>query len=92
MFRGDSPACPTPITGRSTLFRLHVRFVRVVRAVRAVRVGEAKLCGRLYEVVHITGPSGCECPRLCVCPQHVLLIFCAPAFGFLNTFGNTIRA
>ena len=43
-FRGVSPACPTPVTGRSTSFRLRFRFVRAVRAVRA---GEAKLRGRM---------------------------------------------
>ena len=90
MFRGDSPTCPTPIAGRSILFRLHVCFVR---AVRAVRVGEAKLCGRLYEVVHITGPSGCECPRSCVCVSAARLAYllCA-GIWVLNTFGNTVRA
>ena len=43
-FRGVSPACPPPVTGRSASFRLRFRFVRVVRAVRA---GEAKLRGRV---------------------------------------------
>ena len=43
-FGGASPACPTPVTGRSASFRLRFRFVRAVRAVRA---GEAKLRGRM---------------------------------------------
>ena len=36
-FRGVSPACPPPVTGRSASFRLRFRFVRVVRAMRARR-------------------------------------------------------
>ena len=31
---------------------------RAVRAVRAVRAGEAKLCGRMWDVVLIAGPPG----------------------------------
>ena len=31
-FRGASPACPTPVTGRSASFRLRFRFVRAWRA------------------------------------------------------------
>ena len=55
-FRGVSPACPPPVTGRSASFRLRFRFVRVVRAVRA---GEAKLRGRMQTVILIAGPPGC---------------------------------
>ena len=44
-FRGASPACPTPVTGRSASFRLRFRFVRAVRGVRA---GEAKLRGSAW--------------------------------------------
>jgi len=33
---GVSTACPPPVTGRSTSFRLRVRVVRVVRAVRGL--------------------------------------------------------
>ena len=54
-FRGVSPACPPPVTGRSASFRLRFRFVRVVRAVRA---GEAKLRGRLVSDVLNAGPPG----------------------------------
>ena len=54
-FRGVSPACPPPVTGRSASFRLRFRFVRAVRAVR----GEAKPCGRMWDVVLIAGPPGC---------------------------------
>ena len=66
-FRGVSPACPPPVTGRSASFRLRFRFVRVVRAVRA---GEAKLRGRMQTVILIAGPPGCEYPGVpvvCVC-------------------------
>ena len=42
-----------PVTGRSASFRLRFRFVRAVRA------GEAKLCGRMWDVVLIAGPPGC---------------------------------
>ena len=58
-FRGVSPACPPPVTGRSASFRLRFPFVRVVRAVRA---GEAKLRGRMQTVILIAGPPGCEYP------------------------------
>ena len=54
-FRGVSPACPPPVTGRSASFRLRFRFVRVVRAVRA---GEAKLRGRLVSDVLNAGLPG----------------------------------
>ena len=55
-FRGVSPACPPPVTGRSASFRLRFRFARAVRA------GEAKLRGRIQTVILIAGPSGCEYP------------------------------
>ena len=58
-FRGVSPACPPPVTGRSASFRLRFRFVRVVRA------GEAKLRGRMTIGVLIAGPPGCEYPGAC---------------------------
>ena len=64
-FRGVSPACPPPVTGRSVSFRLRFRFVRVVRAVRA---GEAKLRGRMQTVILIAGPPGCEYPGVPRCP------------------------
>ena len=76
-FRGVSPACPPPVTGRSVSFRFRFRFVRVVRAVRA---GEAKLRGRIETVVLIAGPPGCEYPR--VPPGVFSLIFCAQVHGF----------
>ena len=75
-FRGVSPACPPPVTGRSASFRLRFRFVRVVRAVRA---GEAKLRGRMQTVVLIAGPPGCEYPGV---PGVFSLIFCAQVHGF----------
>ena len=40
-----------PVTGRSALFRLRFRFVRA-----CVRAGEAKLRGRMWNVVLIAGP------------------------------------
>ena len=76
-FRGVSPACPPPVTGRSASFRLRFRFVRVVRAVRA---GEAKLRGRMQTVILIAGPSGCEYPG--VFASALLLSFYAQAHGF----------
>ena len=60
-FRGASPVYPTPVTGRWASFRLRFRFVRAVRAVR----GEAKLCGRMWDVVLIAGPPGCYDRRVC---------------------------
>ena len=47
-----------PVTGRSASFRLRFRFVRAVRA------GEAKLCGRMWDVVLVAGPAGCWDPRV----------------------------
>ena len=69
-----------PVTGRSASFRLRFRFVRVVRAVPA---GEAKLCGRMYNVILIAGPSWCEFPRARV-PLRVVFrgIFAALRMGF----------
>ena len=56
-FRGVSPACPAPVSGRSASFRLRFRFVPCVQCVRA---GEAKLCVRMYNVVLIAGAPGGE--------------------------------
>ena len=68
-----------PVIGRSASFRLRFRFVRAVRAVR----GEAKLCGRMWDVVLIAGPPGCWDRRVCVSvPVRLASIFCAPARGF----------
>ena len=81
-FRGVSPACPPPVTGRSASFRLRFRFVRVVRAVRA---GEAKLRGRMQTVILIAGPPGCEYPGVAVSgflPGALSLSFCAQVHGF----------
>ena len=39
-----------PVTGRSASFRLRLRFVRAVRA------SEAKLCGRMWNVILNAGP------------------------------------
>ena len=79
-FRGVSPACPPPVTGRSASFRLRFRLVRVVRAVRA---GEAKLRGRIQTVILIAGPPGCEYPGgACACAGALSLSFCAQVHGF----------
>jgi len=79
-FRGVSPACPPPVTGRSASLRLRFRFVRVVRAVRA---GEAKLRGRMQTVILIAGPPGCEYPRVLFrFPGALSLSCCAQAHGF----------
>ena len=80
-FRGVSPACPPPVTGRSASFRLRFRFVRVVRAVPA---GEAKLRGRMQTVILIAGPPGCEYPGVAFprFPGALSLSFCAQAHGF----------
>ena len=75
-FRGVSPACPPPVTGRSASFRLRFRFVHVVRA------GEAKLRGRIQTVILIAGPPGCEYPGCAVFPGALSLSFCAQAHGF----------
>ena len=78
-FRGVSPACPPPVTGRSASFRLRFRFVRVVRAVRA---GEAKLRGRMQTVILIAGPPGCEYPGVVPCAGALSLSFCAQVHWF----------
>ena len=41
-----------PVTGRLASFRLRFRFVRAVRA------SEAKLCGRMWNVILNAGPPG----------------------------------
>ena len=79
MFKGDSPTCPTPIAGRSILFRLHVCFVR---AVRAVRVGEAKLCVCEMLVPPYRWGFGFEFVRLLV--GSFGLIFVHRCVGFLS--------
>ena len=78
-FRGVSPACPTPVTGRSASFRLRFRFVPCVPCVRA---GEAKLCVRVYNVVLIAGPPGCSVGGVSSAAVLFSLIFCAQAHGF----------
>ena len=49
-----------PVTGRSASFRLRFRFVRAVRA------SEAKLCGRMWNVILNAGPPGARI-HVCVC-------------------------
>ena len=56
-FRGASPVYPTPVTGRSTSSRLRFRFVRA---------SEAKLCGRMWNVILIAGPPVARIHVLCV--------------------------
>jgi hypothetical protein len=63
-----------PAIGRSTSFCC---FVHAVRAVR----GEAKLCGRMWDVVLIAGPPGCWDGRVFFA-VHLALTFCAQARGF----------
>ena len=54
-FRGASPACPAPRIREIGFVSSSFSF----RAVRVVRAGEAKLCGRMWDVVLIAGPAGC---------------------------------
>ena len=52
---GASPVYPTPRNREIGFVSSSFSF----RAVRAVRAGEAKLCGRMWDVVLIAGPPGC---------------------------------
>ena len=54
-FRGASSVYPTPRNREIGFVSSSFSF----RAVRAVRAGEAKLCGRMWDVVLIAGPPGC---------------------------------
>jgi hypothetical protein len=79
-FRGASPVYPTPRNREIGFYCLRFRFVRAVRGLR----GEAKLRGRMWDVVLIAGPRGCWDPSVCVSVAVLLAsIFCAQVRGFL---------